>query len=100
MPYPIIEITQTFELFPPALLSIGGDCPERLWLRGNLELLKAEKSVAIIGARAADAAGCAKAYDLAVDFAQKGYVIVSGLALGCDTAGNDNLLREGVAQLI
>ena len=80
MPYPIIEITKTSELFTPSLLAIGEDCPERLWLRGNLELLKAEKRVAIIGARGADAAGCAKAYDLAVDFAQKGYVIVSGLA--------------------
>ena len=36
MPYPIIEITKTSELFPPALLAIGEDCPERLWLRGNL----------------------------------------------------------------
>lgn len=97
MPYPIIEITQSTELFPPPLLVIGEDCPERLWLKGNLELLKAEKSIAIIGARGADAAGCAKAYDLAVEFVQKGYVIVLGLALGCDTAGNDNLLREGVA---
>jgi predicted Rossmann fold nucleotide-binding protein DprA/Smf involved in DNA uptake len=53
MPYPIIEITKTSELFPPSLRAIGEDCPERLWLRGNLELLKAEKSVAIIEVRAA-----------------------------------------------
>lgn len=92
MPYPIIEITQSSELFPSLLRDIGEDCPERLWLRGNLELLKAEKSVAIIGARAADAAGCAKAYNLAVEFAQKGYVIVSGLALGCDTAAHQGCL--------
>ena len=92
MPYPIIEITKTSERFPPSLLTIGEDCPKRLWLRGNLELLKAGKSVAIIGARAADAAGCAKAYDLAVDFAQKGYVIVSSLALGCDTAAHQGCL--------
>ena len=36
MPYPIIEITKTSELFLPSLLAIGEDCPERLWLRGNL----------------------------------------------------------------
>ena len=77
MPYPIIEITQTSKLFPPALLAIGEDCPERLWLRGNLKLLKAEKSVAIIGARAAQFPYHNEA-----------------------TAGNDNLLREGIASLI
>ena len=77
MPYPIIEINQTFELFPPLLWDIGEDCPERLWLRGNLELLKAEKSVAIIGV-------------LAAQFPYHNEA----------TAGNDNLLREGVAGLI
>ena len=30
MPYPIIEITQASELFPPLLRAIGEDCPERL----------------------------------------------------------------------
>ena len=77
MPYPIIEITKNSELFPPLLRAIGEDCPERLWLRGNLELLKAEKSVAIIGARAAQFPYYNEA-----------------------TTGNDNLLREGVAGLI
>lgn len=50
MPITLIEITKTSDLFPPSLLAIGEDCPERLWLRGNPELLKEEKSVAIIGA--------------------------------------------------
>ena len=36
MPYPIIEITQSSELFPSLLRDIGEDRPERLWLRGNL----------------------------------------------------------------
>jgi len=77
MTYPIIEITQTSELFPPLLRAIGEVCPERLWLRGNLELLKAEKSVAIIVARAAQ-------FPYHNDA----------------TAGNDNLLRERIASFI
>lgn len=92
MKHEIIEIDKTSELFPQSLLAIGDDCPEKLYLMGNAELLKAEKSVAIIGARAADRNGCSKAYSLAVDFTQKGYVVVSGLALGCDSSAHRGCL--------
>ena len=88
----IIEIDKTSDLFPQSLLAIGDDCPEKLYLMGNIELLKAEKSVAIIGARAADRNGCSKAYSLAVDFVRKGYVVVSGLALGCDSSAHRGCL--------
>lgn len=92
MKHKIIEITKTSELFPPALLAIGNDCPEKLYLMGNVDLLKQEKTVAIIGARAADRKGCDKAYSLAADFAKMGYVVVSGLALGCDSAAHRGCL--------
>lgn len=92
MKHEIIEITKTSELFPPALLAIGNDCPEKLYLMGNVNLLEQEKNVAIIGARAADRNGCDKAYSLAADFAKKGYVVVSGLALGCDSAAHRGCL--------
>lgn len=92
MKHKILEITKTSELFPPTLLAIGNDCPEKLYLMGNIVLLKEEKTVAIIGARAADRKGCDKAYALAADFAKKGYVVVSGLALGCDSAAHRGCL--------
>ena len=92
MKHEIIEITKTSELFPQSLLSIGNDCPEKLYLMGNIDLLKQEKAVAIIGARAADRNGCSKAYSLAADFAKKGYVVVSGLALGCDSSAHRGCL--------
>lgn len=92
MKHEIIEITKTSELFPQTLLAIGNDCPEKLYLMGNTDLLKQEKAVAIIGARAADRNGCSKAYTLAVDFAKKGYVVVSGLALGCDSSAHRGCL--------
>ena len=43
MKHEIIEIDKTSELFPRSLLAIGDDCPEKLYLMGNVELLKAEK---------------------------------------------------------
>lgn len=92
MKHEIIEIAKTSELFPQTLLAIGNDCPEKLYLMGNTDLLKQEKAVAIIGARAADRNGCSKAYTLAVDFAKKGYVVVSGLALGCDSSAHRGCL--------
>ena len=92
MEYKNIEIDKTSELFPQSFLAIGNDCPQKLFLMGNVELFKAEKTVAIIGARAADRNGCAKAYSLAVDFTKKGYVVVSGLALGCDSSAHRGCL--------
>lgn len=61
MNHKIIEIDKTSELFPQSLLAIGDDSPGKLYLMGNVELLKAEKSVAIIGARAATTTCCLKA---------------------------------------
>ena len=74
--------------FPARLLAIGDDCPTVIHCKGNLDLLKADKAVAIIGARAADMEGNEKAYQLGKEYAEKGYVVVSGLALGCDAAAH------------
>ena len=74
--------------FPARLLAIGDDCPAVIHCKGNLDLLKADKAVAIIGARAADNEGNEKAYQLGKEYAEKGYVVVSGLALGCDAAAH------------
>lgn len=81
--------------FPARLLAIGEDCPAVLYCKGNLDLLKKEKAVAIIGARAADREGNMMAYKLGKEYAEKGYVVVSGLALGCDTSAHRGCLDAG-----
>ena len=78
--------------FPARLLAIGNDCPAVIHCKGNLDLLKAGKAVAIIGARAADKEGNTKAYQLGAEYARDGYVVVSGLALGCDAAAHRGCL--------
>ena len=55
---------------------------------GNLDLLKREHLVAIIGSRKATRTGNSKAYNLGISYAKKGYVVVSGLALGCDASAH------------
>lgn len=84
----IITINKEDELFPEAFKAIGEDCPEKIYAMGNLDLLKRERMVAIIGSRKATRTGNNKAYDLGVSYAKKGYVVVSGLALGCDASAH------------
>ena len=84
----IITINKEDEFFPEAFKAIGEDCPERIYAMGNLDLLKREHMVAIIGSRKATRTGNSKAYDLGISYAKKGYVVVSGLALGCDASAH------------
>ena len=84
----IITINKEDELFPEAFKAIGEDCLERIYAMGNLDLLKREHMVAIIGSRKATRTGNSKAYDLGISYAKKGYVVVSGLALGCDASAH------------
>ena len=60
----IVSLSCQHDFFPRRLLEIGDDCPPVIHCKGNLELLNAEKTVAIIGARAADKEGYDKAYEL------------------------------------
>ena len=83
------------EDFPKRLLEIGKDCPSVIHCLGNVELLKEPKAVAIIGARSADREGNDKAYQLGREYAEKGYVVVSGLALGCDASAHLGCLAAG-----
>ena len=91
----IIKLETTDPQFPRRLRRIGAECPEVIYCRGNLDLLNQHERVAIIGARAADAEGCGAAYRLGQLWARNGYVVVSGLALGCDTAAHRGCLDEG-----
>ena len=63
--------------------------PIFLYARGNLELLNYEKNIAIIGARQCSPFGKDIAKKTAKRFVEAGYNIVSGLALGIDTAAHE-----------
>lgn len=91
-------VTLTFQDigFPTSLKKIGRDCPPLIHCLGNLSLLASDAvRIAIIGARAASAAGNAKAYELGRRLAEEGNIIVSGLALGCDKAAHEGCLEAG-----
>jgi DNA processing protein len=70
-----------------------GGVPFGLWLRGPGHLAQlAERSVAVVGSRAATPYGLAVATDLAADLAESGVTIVSGGAYGIDTAAHQGAL--------
>lgn len=56
--------------------------------KGNHDALLQDKKIAIIGTRYPTNRGKKFAYDIGQYFTERGYIIVSGLAFGCDTFGH------------
>ena len=78
----------------PACLRTIHDPPVLLYCRGNLACLK-EKSIAIIGSRAATTYGKRISGMLARDLARNNIVVVSGLAMGIDGHAHAGTLEAG-----
>jgi DNA processing protein len=76
--------------YPPMLSAIV-DPPPVLWVRGSAEALIAP-AVAIVGSRAGSPYALAVAETLAADLAQRGVIVVSGLARGVDSAAHRGAL--------
>ncbi len=78
----------------PALLRRAYDPPPVLYVQGEVPPAdEATPAVAIVGARAASAAGRALARALGRDLAAAGATVVSGLARGIDTAAHEGALQ-------
>lgn len=69
--------------------------PVFIYLKGNLELLNHDKNIAVIGTRKCSPFGRDVAFKTAEYFAKNNYNIVSGLALGIDTAAHQGALNVG-----
>ena len=77
--------------YPQALLEIP-DPPSLLYVRGRCELLN-RPALAIVGSRHPTPQGLQNAENFAAALAAEGLVIVSGLALGIDTAAHKGALN-------
>ena len=66
--------------------------PPVITVRGNLDVLN-RPMVGIVGTRHATAAGQQLVAEIAESFAMHGYVVVSGMAIGTDTAAHHGALR-------
>lgn len=97
----VVTIPYYDEAYPRHFRSLCEDTPPLIHVLGNAELLNREDNVTIIGARAADEEGLDVAYGLARQIGGKGHIVVSGLALGCDTAAHRGCLdAEGQTMAI
>ncbi len=79
--------------YPPLLAQLG-DAPPVLAVLGDPAILH-RRSVAIVGARNASAAGLRIAEALAAELGSDGLVVVSGLARGIDGAAHAGALHVG-----
>ena len=70
------------------------DPPLILWYRGDFSITSLP-GLAVIGTREATQEGVAGGEFLSGQFAKRGFNIVSGLAVGCDTCGHKGALKIG-----
>lgn len=84
--------------FPQALAALDPP-PPLIWVRGNAGLLGG-KTVAIVGARVASAAGQRFARGLAAELGGSGHVIVSGMARGIDSAAHEGAMATGTVAVL
>ena len=70
------------------------DPPLLLWYRGDLSIAQLP-GLAVIGTREATPEGVVGGEYLSGQFAKRGFNIVSGLAVGCDTCGHKGALKVG-----
>lgn len=83
----------------PELLSYLEDAPPVLATCGDISLLQ-RPMIGIVGARNASTNGRRLAQKLARELGQAGYVIVSGLARGIDTAAHEAALETGTIAIL
>lgn len=81
------------EEYPESLRNISNP-PFLLYFRGRLPE-RDEKIIAVVGARRASEYGKAMAEEIAADLAMAGYSIVSGMAVGIDSAAQNSALYAG-----
>ncbi len=75
--------------WPPLCDSLDGDRPICLWLRGNVNWWRdTQRTVSLVGARAATNYGIAIASDFAADLAHSSTAVISGGAFGIDIAAH------------
>jgi DNA processing protein len=71
------------------------NAPDRIFAVGDVQLFHAGPRVSIVGARKATGIGLQRARKLAKILAEKGVVVVSGMAEGIDTAAHRATLAAG-----
>jgi DNA processing protein len=86
-------LTWSHAAYPKVLLE-SGDAPIAIYAKGDLNLLS-RPAIAMVGSRNCSQGGADTASAFAQAFAERGIVVVSGMALGIDAASHLGALRAG-----
>ena len=78
----------------PAMLRKMKNHPPVISVRGNIKTLT-KNAIGIVGTRHATVAGMEFTFDLARQFAEHDFAVVSGMAMGTDTAAHRGALNAG-----
>lgn len=87
-------LTPTHAHWPAGWRDLGDDAPATIFATGRSEVLT-RPALALVGTRRASPRGLAVARRLARDLAARGWLVVSGLALGIDAAAHVGALDAG-----
>lgn len=79
----------------PNLLRHIDNPPALLYVKGDISFLNSVKSIGIVGTRKASEYGLAMAHDLSHDLALNNVAVISGGALGIDSAAHQGALDAG-----
>ena len=82
------------ESYPPLLYEIY-DPPTLLYYKGNIRAVYAMNAAAVVGSRNADAYGMSVAREFSAEIARRGVGVISGLAMGIDSAAHKGALSVG-----
>jgi DNA processing protein len=82
----------------PSMLREIGDPPIIVYMRGDRQALKRDY-VALVGTTEATQEGIRLAVDMAKEFAKRGIGVISGLAIGIDSAAHLGSLKAGGATI-
>ena len=79
----IMTCELTDSSYPRRLKDIS-DAPKQIYYKGNIDIINKNKCIAIVGSRNCSKEGLKLSYETAAKAVEKGFVVVNGLALGCD----------------
>ena len=98
--YQINVVGMEDSLYPASLKELN-KAPFVLFYKGNIESLNKHSAVAVVGTRNPTDMGKKVAKRFGNVFAEQGFIVVSGLALGCDTLAHMGCLeRKGITVAI
>jgi len=90
-----ISLIPCDDLRYPALLNQIHDPPVLLYIHGNPDVLNGGRNIGMVGSRSATHYGRNIALQMAGNLAAQGFTIISGMALGIDTAAHRGALEAG-----